>query len=185
MGLGGSTSSPVSLILPSLLHCPQEYAWDSSSPVWLGSRAGAKGTGKRAAAGDGSRGREGQGESRPRAAHGPGVLSTDSPFLSWFPKLPLSQWEWHHIQAQVNQGQPSLPSYLYRAIRKREEEQSSKADEVGGDRLSSPLRAQWTRVPSLPFLEEAHLLPANKQEPLMLVTGTLASCYVDTVIIYL
>lgn len=81
-GLRGSTSSPVSLILPSSLHRPQEYAWDSSSPVWLGSRAGAKGAGKRTAAGDGSRGHEGQGKSRPRAAHGPGVLSTDSPFLS-------------------------------------------------------------------------------------------------------
>lgn len=49
-------------------------------------------------------------------------------------------------------------------MQQAEEVKNSRIDEVGGARLPNPLRAQWTRVPSLPFLEEAHILPGNNQD---------------------
>lgn len=49
-------------------------------------------------------------------------------------------------------------------MQQAEEVKNSRIVEVGGARLPNPLRAQWTRVPSLPFLEEAHILPGNNQD---------------------
>lgn len=111
---------------------------------------------------------------RHRAARCSGSLGTDSPFL-FESQTPLGALGVGSYQVPVNEGQPSpafqaRPPSTFHKGRKCEALRPMRWVVPGCQSIEDALDS---RVPHLPFLQEAHLLPGDNQEPQVLVVGSL------------
>lgn len=145
-------------------------------PGWA-AEAGAAGTGRRAVTGDKSRGHGDTG--RAGTPGGPLLWITRrpaalDPFL-FESQTPLGPLRVGSYQVPVNEGQPS-PAFqahspsTFQKGRKCEALRPTRWVVPGCQSIEDALDS---RVPHLPFLQEAHLLPGDNQEPQVLVVGSL------------